>query len=47
VAALVVKQAGVFVYLPVLLIAGTAAGLVIGLVGGMIVERLPRFIKKL
>ena len=47
VAALVVKQAGVFVYLPVLLIAGTAAGLVIGLVGGLIVERLPRFIKKL
>ena len=47
VAALVVKQAGVFIYLPVLLIAGTAAGLVIGFVGGMIVERLPRFIKKL
>lgn len=47
VAALVVKQAGVFVYLPVLLAAGTAAGLVIGLVGGLIVERLPRFIKKL
>ena len=47
VAALMVKQAGVFIYLPVLLIAGTAAGLVIGFVGGMIVERLPRFIKKL
>ena len=47
VAALVVKQAGVLFYLPVLLIAGSAAGLVIGLVGGLIVERLPRFIKKL
>lgn len=47
VAALVVKQAGVFVYLPVLLTAGTVAGLVIGLVGGMIVDRLLHFIKKL
>ena len=47
VAAFVVKQAGVFVYLPVLLIAGTAAGLAVGLVGGLIVERLTRFIKKL
>lgn len=47
VAALVVKQAGVFFYLPVLLVAGTAAGLVIGLLGGMIVERLSGFIKKL
>lgn len=47
VAALVVKQAGVFVYLPALLVAGTVAGLLVGLLGGMIVERLPRFIKKI
>lgn len=47
VAAFVVKQAGVFIYLPALLAAGTVAGLVIGLVGGLIVERLPRFIKKI
>jgi len=46
VAALVVKQAGVFFYLPLLLIAGTAAGLIIGILGGMIISRISNFIKK-
>lgn len=47
VAAVVVKQAGVLVYLPVLLVAGTIAGLAIGIIGGMIVSRIDRFTKKL
>lgn len=40
IAAFVVQQAGVFYYLPYLLIAGTAAGMVIGVIGGMIVKRI-------
>lgn len=47
VAAFVVRQAGVFFYLPMLLLAGTAAGLVIGILGGMIIGRISVFIKKL
>ncbi len=47
VAALVVQQAGVFFYLPMLLLAGTGAGLVIGILGSMIIERIRSFIKKL
>lgn len=47
VAAFVVKQAGVFYYLPMLLIAGTAAGLFIGILGGMIIERINQFLKKI
>lgn len=47
VAAYVVKQAGVFFYLPMLLIAGTAAGLVIGILGSMIINRIKEVIKKL
>ncbi|MDR1550793.1 MAG: Gx transporter family protein [Hungatella sp.] len=47
VAALVVKQAGVFFYLPMLLVAGTAAGLLIGILGGMIISRISNFIKKM
>ncbi|MBE5975886.1 Gx transporter family protein [Lacrimispora xylanisolvens] len=47
VAAFVVKQAGVFFYLPMLLIAGTAAGLVIGILGAMIISRIKIVIKKL
>lgn len=46
VAALVVRQQGVFVYLPLLLVGGVGAGLAIGLAGGLIVERLPSFFKK-
>lgn len=47
VAAFVVKQAGVFFYLPMLLISGTAAGLVIGILGAMIISRIKVVIKKL
>lgn len=44
VAALVVKTGGVFYYFPALLIAGTAAGLVIGLLGGLITKRVKVFL---
>ncbi|WP_077610732.1 Gx transporter family protein [Clostridium sp. Marseille-P2415] len=47
VAAFVVRQAGVFFYLPMLLLAGTGAGLVIGILGSMIISRISSFIKKL
>lgn len=47
VAALVVQQAGVFFYLPFLLLAGTGAGLVIGILGSTIIERIRNFIEKL
>lgn len=44
VAAAVVEQAGLFAYLPVLLAAGTVAGSMIGLLGGMVVSRIKRAI---
>ena len=47
IAALVVQNTGVFYYLPFLLAAGTVAGLLIGLAGGMIVERIEGFVKRL
>ncbi len=40
VAALVLESSALFYYLPVLLISGTAAGAVIGLLGGLIVRRV-------
>ena len=40
VAALVVENASLFYYLPVLLAAGTVAGALIGLLGGILVNRL-------
>lgn len=46
-AAWVTKTAGVFTYLPVLLVAGVVAGAVIGLLGGIIVERIEGIVKKL
>ena len=42
VAAFVTKTFGVFSYLPVLLIAGTVAGALIGLLGGIILKRISR-----
>ncbi len=42
VAAFVTKTFGVFSYLPVLLIAGTVAGALIGLLGGLILKRISR-----
>lgn len=45
VASFVVRTTGVFYYLPVLLIAGTIAGMLIGLLGGIIAERIKRITK--
>ncbi len=45
VAALVVENGAVFSYLPVLLITGTAAGAVIGILGGIIAGRISRFVR--
>lgn len=42
VAAAVIENSYLFYYLPVLLIAGTAAGAVIGVLGGILVKRLSR-----
>ena len=47
VASYVVQTAGVFAYFPVLLIAGTIAGAVIGLLGGMVVSRIGKFVTKI
>lgn len=47
VAALVTEQAGVFTYLPVLLTAGVVTGAVIGLLGGMIVERIALVVSRM
>lgn len=47
IAAFVVQTMGVFYYLPALLVAGVAAGAVIGLLGGMITERIRSLVKKL
>lgn len=44
-AAFVVNTFGVFAYLPVLLTAGCVAGALIGLLGGMIVQRISRVIR--
>lgn len=46
-ASFVVQTAGVFTYLPVLLAVGSAAGAVIGILGGILTERLRKFIKNL
>lgn len=43
VAAFVTHTAGVFVYLPALLVAGTIAGALIGLLGGLVTERVQRY----
>ncbi len=42
-ACLITETAQIAYYLPVLLISGTVAGVVIGLIGGMLVKRLDRF----
>lgn len=47
VAAVVVQTAGVFSYLPVLLVAGVVAGAVIGLLGGLIVERIGSVVSRM
>ncbi|MBR3704817.1 MAG: Gx transporter family protein, partial [Oscillospiraceae bacterium] len=40
VAALVLENSGIFLYLPTLILSGTAAGVCIGVVGGIIVQRI-------
>lgn len=44
-AALIVRTPGVYVYLPALLVAGCISGLVIGILGGILTERLSDFVK--
>jgi len=46
-AAFVVNTFGVFAYLPVLLAAGTVAGALIGLLGGMVVQRISRVFREI
>jgi len=42
IAAFVTKTAGVFSYMPVLLVAGVVTGAVIGMLGGLVTERISR-----
>lgn len=44
VAALVTETGGVFVYLPFLLVGGVVAGVLIGILGGIMVERVKKII---
>lgn len=45
-AAFVTRTAGVFTYFPVLLVAGVITGTVIGMLGGMIVQRITPIVKR-
>lgn len=47
VAALVVENTAVLYYLPFLLVAGTIAGMVIGILGGIVASRIGRLIRNL
>ena len=47
VAALVTQTSGVFYYLPFLMVAGVVAGAVIGLLGGLVTQRVLGFVRKL
>lgn len=46
-AALVVRTPGLYYYLPVLLLAGCAAGAVIGILGGILTDRISGFVKRI
>lgn len=46
IAAIVVQTTGVFYYLPALLAAGVVMGAVIGLLGGMVTERIQKIVKR-
>lgn len=46
-ACFIVQTMGVFIYLPTLLFAGCIAGAVIGILGGIMIERLTNFTKNL
>lgn len=47
VAALITQTAGVFYYLPFLMAAGVVAGALIGLLGGLVTERVQKVMKKI
>lgn len=47
IAAAIVLNSSVFVYFPALLIAGTAAGACIGILGGIITARIEKYVTKL
>ena len=44
-AALITETAGIFYYLPFLIVAGVIAGAVIGLLGGMVTDRIQNVVK--
>lgn len=46
-AAFITETAGVFYYLPFLMVAGVVSGAVIGLLGGLVTERILNYVKKL
>jgi len=46
-AALIVKTPGLYYYLPALLVAGCISGTLVGIVGGILTERLSDFVKNL
>lgn len=46
-AAFITETAGVFYYLPFLIVAGVVSGAVIGLLGGLVTERILNYVKKL
>lgn len=46
-AAVVTQQAGVFTYFPVLLVAGVVTGGAIGILGGLIAERIMPLVKRM
>ncbi len=46
-AALITETAGVFYYLPFLMVAGVIAGAVIGLLGGLVTARIQSIVKRL
>ena len=46
-AAWITKTAGVFTYLPVLMVAGIITGGVIGVLGGLVTERITPVIRKM
>lgn len=46
-AALITETAGVFYYLPFLMVAGVIAGAVIGFLGGLVTDRIQNVVKRL
>ena len=46
-AAVIVQTQGLYYYLPALLLAGCIAGVLIGILGGIMVERMGKFTKNM